>query len=126
MPVRRAAVRRAIEYVDQLMKPITAMELARKVGVCQRTLEYGFREVLGIPPARYLRFHRLNRACRELGSADSQRVTVTQVAAKRGFLHPGRFSGAYLTHFGEHPSTTLARVRPIHSARLVDVFPRQK
>jgi AraC-like DNA-binding protein len=125
MPVRRAAVRRAIEYLDQLMKPITAIELASEVGVCQRTLEYGFCEVLGIPPAKYLRFHRLNRACRELASADPRWVTVTQVAARWGFLHPGRFSGAYLTHFGEHPSTTLKRVRPIPSARLADVFPRE-
>ncbi len=122
MPVRRAAFRRAIEYVDHLMEPITAVELARKVGVCQRTLEYGFREVLGIPPAKYLRFHRLNHVCRELSAADPRRVTVTQIAMNWGFLHPGRFSGAYLMHFGELPSATLARIRTVPVARLVDVF----
>jgi AraC-like DNA-binding protein len=122
MSVRRAAFRRAIEYVDHLMEPITTVELAQKVGVCQRTLEYGFREVLGIPPAKYLRFHRLNHVCRELSAADPRRVTVTQIAMNWGFLHPGRFSGAYLMHFGELPSATLARIRTVPVARLVDVF----
>ncbi len=122
MTVRRAAFRRAIEFVDQLMEPITAIELARQAGVCQRTLEYGFREALSLSPAKYLRFHRLNRVCHELCLADSKSMTVTQVAMTWGFYHPGRFSAAYRTLFGELPSATLARVRTFPAARLVDVF----
>ena len=122
MTVRRAVFRRAIEWVDQLTEPVTVLELAHQVGVCQRCLEYKFREALGITPSRYLRLYRLNRACQALYLADPKRVTVTQVAMTWGFSHPGRFSGAYRRLFGEVPSVTLARVRPFPVARLVDIF----
>ncbi|WPL20834.1 helix-turn-helix domain-containing protein [Thiorhodovibrio frisius] len=35
--------------------------------------------------------------------------TITEVAARWGFLHMGRFTRAYRDLFGELPSTTLAR-----------------
>jgi AraC family ethanolamine operon transcriptional activator len=109
---RRAAVERAIEYVDCSVGPITALELAIAVGVSQRTLEYCFRNVLGTTPAAYLRLHRLNQAHRDLAAADPQASTVTEIAMKRGFSHAGRFSVAHRRLFGVTPSETLRTARP--------------
>jgi len=119
--VRQASVRRAIEHVEQSAGPITAWELAMAVGVSQRTLEYGFREVLGITPCGYLRVHRLNQAHRDLSAADPSSTTVARIALNWGFGHLGRFAIKYRQLFGRTPSTTLARARR-SPTRLVDVL----
>ena len=110
----KASVRRAIAHIESSVGPLTALELAIAVGVSQRTLEHAFREVLETTPASYLRFHRLNAAHRELVSADPKTSTITGIAIKWGFTHPGRFSSAHRELFGEAPSDALngARVSP--------------
>jgi AraC-like DNA-binding protein len=117
--LRDACVHRAIELVDEASLPMTALQLAAAVGVSQRTLEHGFRGLLGVTPAVYLRVHRMNRANHELAHGDPSSTTVTHVALKWGFSHPGRFSAAYRALFGESPSQTLrqGKIRKLFRSR---------
>lgn len=80
-------------------------------GVSERTLEYAFRERLGVTPMRYLKLHRLNLVHRRLESAGPEHAGVTEVALACGFYDLGRFAGEYRALFGELPSETLARSR---------------
>lgn len=77
-------------------------------GVCERTLQYAFRDYVRMSPTAYLRLLRLNRVREHLTIADPQETTVTDVAMRFGFLHLGRFGQDYKRVFGETPSATLA------------------
>lgn len=112
--LRRSTVRRAIEYLADTSKPITMVEWAKAAGASQRTLEYGFQEVFGVTPKAYIRLYRLNKAHRDLASADPDFAAVTDIAMKWGFFHPGRFSVMHHKLFGETPSTTLRRAEPTY------------
>jgi AraC-like DNA-binding protein len=107
---RKTAVRKAIKYLESHDEPVTALELAVAAGVSQRTMEYAFREKLEMTPAAYLRIYRLNAAHRELLAADPKVSTVTSIALKWGFSHPGRFSVIHRKMFNETPSEALSKV----------------
>jgi AraC family ethanolamine operon transcriptional activator len=77
--------------------------------VTQRTLEYGFRERLGLSPLRFLRLLRLHTARRELAAAQAGTTTVADIADRLGLLHHSRFAAEYAALFGEMPSQTWAR-----------------
>ena len=108
---RRRLVTRAIEFIGVSTVPLTALELASRLGVSQRTLELTFHEILGCTPAAYLRIRRMNQAHRDLARANPGDATVTEIAIKWGFLHAGRFSAAYRELFGCLPSETLKKQR---------------
>ena len=107
---RRRAVRRALEYVEGDPEPLPTMpELCRVASVSQRTLEYAFRDLLGVTPVRYLKLLRLNRVRQTLSQRTPDRETVTSVAARFGFGDLGRFAVEYRQLFGERPSEALRR-----------------
>ena len=108
---RKTCVRNAIAFAESSDGPLTSLDLAVAVGVGQRTLQYAFQEALEMTPASYLHLHRLNSAHRELIATDSGTTTVTRIALKWGFNHPGRFSLAHRKLFGEMPSKTLKQAR---------------
>jgi len=107
----RARVMRRLE--DALManpeKPLYMAELAAQVGASYWTLRNYCLEYLGMSPKRYLWLRRMHLARRALRRADSERTTVTEVAADYGFWEFGRFSVAYRSLFGELPSAALRR-----------------
>lgn len=107
---RRRGVRRALEYLHDQPEPhVTISALCAVAGVSARTLEYGFREHLGMTPMRYARLVRLNGARRDLLRTAPHATTVTDVALGWGFVELGRFAGEYRRFFGELPSETLRR-----------------
>jgi AraC family ethanolamine operon transcriptional activator len=109
---RRAAVRLIEEYLAAHPRALPSLaELCALAGVSERTLEYAFREQLGLTPGRYLRVRRLNGARRELRSGAPDARRVTDVAMRWGFWELGRFASDYRTLFGERPSETLAAAR---------------
>jgi AraC family ethanolamine operon transcriptional activator len=118
---RRAAVRRVEEWLDAHPGERASIPaLCNVAGVSERTLEYAFRERLGMTPARYLKIRRLNFVHRELETAAPQGASVTSIALRSGFFDLGRFAGEYRALFGELPSETLGRAvrhRPARSAR---------
>ena len=84
-------------------------ELCEAAHVSERTLQYAFRDIMGMSPVTYLHRLRLHRARNELRSARKGSTTVTDTAMKWGFWHFGAFSKAYKNCFGEVPSKTLRR-----------------
>jgi transcriptional regulator GlxA family with amidase domain len=89
--------------------PLYVSDLCRAAAVSERTLEYAFKEVMGLAPMTYLvrlRLHRVREALLE-GSQGS--TTVSAEALNWGFWHFGEFSRAYKECFGELPSDTLRR-----------------
>jgi len=50
----------------------------------------------------------MERARRDLLDADPAQASVTDIAARWGFFHLGRFSQAYRAMYQELPSQTLA------------------
>ncbi len=55
----------------------------------------------------YLRDLRLDAVHEELALAEPGSVTITEVAARWGVLHLGRFAATYRRKFEELPSDTL-------------------
>lgn len=88
-------------------RPWTVAELAAEVLMSVRSLQEAFRRSLDTTPLAYLRGIRLEKAHHELSAAEPGAVTVTEVAARWGFVHLGRFAAAYARAYREHPSATL-------------------
>jgi transcriptional regulator GlxA family with amidase domain len=105
----------ALAEVDE---PFHISALCVALAVSERTLRKAFHNAYGLPPCRHLRMLRLSQARRALLSADSRRVTVTEIATCFGFVELGRFSVEYRKVFGESPSQTLHHAFP---ERMVNV-----
>jgi AraC-like DNA-binding protein len=102
----RAHVRKAVEFIDENARsPITVGDIARHVHVCERALQLGFREEMGVSPTTYLRNIRLRGAYDDIVSQDDS-VLITEIAYRWGFQHLGRFAQTYRERFGLLPSDT--------------------
>ena len=109
-PARQRALDRAMDYLRNAdIASVRVGDLCRATAVTQRTLEYGFRQGLGLSPLRFLRLLRLHLARRELAAAQAGTTTVADIADRLGLLHHSRFAAEYAILFGEMPSQTLAR-----------------
>ncbi|MFD7705974.1 helix-turn-helix domain-containing protein [Streptomyces sp. NPDC059786] len=104
-----AALSRALSYIDDHAdQPVAVADIAAAAHVTVRALQYAFRRHLGTTPLAHLRDVRLAHAHRELRSADPDTgVTVTQIAARWGFFHPGRFATLYRDTYGVSPRGSL-------------------
>jgi AraC-like DNA-binding protein len=67
-----------------------------------------FRDFKGTSPMRYLRAARYQKVRETLRRAEPEE-SITEIAARWGFSHLGRFSVEYRRRFGESPSGTLRR-----------------
>jgi AraC-like DNA-binding protein len=95
--------------LDRIGEHLSVTDLCRVTEVSERTLEYAFREVMGLTPVAYLIRLRLHRVRQRLLAGTHGTTTVTAEAADWGFWHFGEFSRAYKNCFGELPSDTLRR-----------------
>lgn len=103
-----AMLQRAIDYIEvNLTNDIALGDIAAAVHVSPRAVQYMFRRHLDTTPVQYLRRARLHRAHLDLLAADRSQNTVTQIAAKWGFAHTGRFAVMYRETYGQSPHTTL-------------------
>lgn len=104
-------LRRAIAYIDDhAHEDISAADIAAAAHVTIRAVQHAFRRHRGITPMGYLRQARLQHAHQDLLAADpGTGVTVTDVAARWGFFHPGRFAHYYRNTYGCPPYQTLQR-----------------
>lgn len=101
-------MRRVIDYLHCYCNDVpTIPELCQIADLSERSLQYGFKEYLGVTPIRYLRLLRLNNVRRELLISHPKQNRVVDVALNWGFIELGRFSGEYRQLFQELPSTTL-------------------
>lgn len=110
-PYRRAAlVAKAKEHImAHLDQPLTLSEICQTVCASQRSLHYGFQEMLGMGPMAFVKVQRLHGIRRALLYAEPQPTTVAHIAHKWGFFSLGHFSRDYKQLFGESPSQTLQR-----------------
>ena len=107
---RIAAAKRVIDYLQEHAKELPDMQTLCKVaGTGERSLQYGFRDYLGMTPIQYLRVIRLNGVRAELQGASYNQTKVTSVAVSWGFIELGHFAKEYKKLFKELPSTTLHR-----------------
>ncbi|MFE9673886.1 helix-turn-helix transcriptional regulator [Streptomyces sp. NPDC006259] len=106
---RPATLRRALAYIDDHAdEPITVADIAAAAHVTVRALQYAFRRHLDTTPLAHLRGVRLAHAHDDLRAASpTDGTTVTDVAARWGFLHPGRFATLYRSAYGRPPHRTL-------------------
>ncbi len=108
----RRLVRQAEEFIlEQSDKRVRLIDICAQTEVSERTLQYAFREVLGMSPIQYLNQVRLHQVRRGLSSASPLSTTVSAEACRWGFLHFGEFTQAYKALFGELPSATLSNCR---------------
>ena len=109
---RSSYVRAAREYIEaHLTGTVRISAVADAVQVTRRTLEFSFRDILGMKPVDYLLMSRLNLSRKLLleSSCKPQRGDVARIAQNSGLSHLGRFSRDYRDLFGEFPSETLKR-----------------
>jgi AraC-like DNA-binding protein len=107
-----AAGIRPVSHAVELLRnspayPWTVTELAARVSLSVRSLKEGFRRSLDTTPMTYLRHLRLEKVHEELALAAPGTVSVTEVTARWGFVHLGRFAAAYRSEFSERPSDTM-------------------
>jgi AraC-like DNA-binding protein len=101
-------LRRAIEYMDaNATNDIALADIAEAIHVTPRAVQYMFRRHLDSTPLQYLRRIRLHYAHLELSAADRMHDTVTEIAARWGFAHTGRFAVLYRQTYGQSPHQTL-------------------
>jgi AraC-like DNA-binding protein len=107
LPHRVRIFKAAKDLIHREEPPLNVSELARGVGVSERTLSHCFRTTVGQSPRTFLRAYRLNKT-RDyiIRRADQEENVVTAAAMRYGFWHLGRFSAYYRTQFGEYPSAT--------------------
>lgn len=109
---RRQAVDRAREYIRaNLAEPIRLSALCKHARTQARSLEYGFREVLGLSPIAYVRTMRLHRVRRLLLSTAVRSRSISEIAMDCGFWHLSQFAVDYKSLFSESPSVTYRRTR---------------
>ena len=97
---------------ESLERALYVPEICRTIGVSERTLRSCCQEQLGMSPKFYLLKRRMHIARRDLRNAVPTATTVTEVAARYGFWHFGRFAREYRQLFDELPSSTLGRPPP--------------
>ena len=107
--VAPSAVRRAAAFMDaHAGSPVTVAEVAEAAGVSVRAMQYAFRSHYGMTPTGYLRRVRLERAHRQLQTADAAGgMTVAAAARRWGWANQAKFAAAYRAHYGVPPSHTL-------------------
>ena len=101
---RPRIVKRVLDGLhDDPARAWTAADMAELAGTSVRRLQEGFRQYVGRSPSECLLDIRLSRAHEDLKALGSS-VTVSEVAARWGFTHAGRFSAAYRRRYGKSPS----------------------
>jgi AraC-like DNA-binding protein len=97
----------AIRYTEDHLDRVEATDVARAVGVSERTLRRKFLACTGMSWRTYLTQSRLLRAMALLAEPAS---TVLQVATAVGFDSLSSFTRAFTTYSGEKPSAYRRRV----------------
>jgi len=94
----------------RLENPPSIVELAQQVGMSDRTLLRGFKQLFGTTVIGYSMQQRLKRAEHLLRQGDR---TVAEVARLTGYGHLGYFASAFKRQFGITPSECLAGKKSI-------------
>lgn len=108
-PDEKAYLARAIRERLHERPDMTFLDICGDLSISERTLRRVFSQIYAISPGQYHLTLRLNGVRQELKAHGVRVGTISQVAARYGFWHMGRFSAQYRRHFGETPSQTVSR-----------------
>lgn len=90
-------------------KHIRVDELCCEAQVSARTLQYLFKQQIGMTPKGYLNGQKLYLAHKQLWQSNPSKTEIQDIANNLGFWHMGQFAADYRKLFGELPSMTLKR-----------------
>ena len=112
-PSRRAKLIAQAEQkmLAHLEKPLTLKQLAQNLGSSSCALSFGFKDLFGVSPMRYLKIRRLNAVRQRLKASEPKNCSIAILASKFGFFSPSHFARDYKAMFGELPSETLRKRR---------------
>lgn len=99
---------------SQFANPPSSSELARQVGVSDRTLQRGFRALFNTTVVGYLIQQRLEQAEKLLRQGN---LKVTEVAHLVGYEHLGQFAAAFKRQFGITPRQCLAGEKTVFRSK---------
>lgn len=121
LPRRRMAVERVRRFIhEHLAESMTLADLCHHAHLQARSLEYGFRDLVGLSPFKYIKMLRLAEVRRRLQASNAGERSVSQVALDCGFSHLSQFAADYKRAFLESPSATARSIdsrRPPRVAR---------
>jgi len=119
LPRRRLAVERVRRFIhDHLAESLTLAELCQHAHLQARSLEYGFRDLVGLSPFKYIKMLRLGEVRRRLQASSASERSVSEVALDCGFCHLSQFAADYKRVFLESPSATRRAIGRARPARL--------
>jgi AraC-like DNA-binding protein len=104
---RRMAVERVRRFIhEHLAESMTLAELCQHAHLQARSLEYGFRDLVGLSPFKYIKMLRLAEVRRRLQMSSPAERSVSELALDCGFCHLSQFAADYKRVFLESPSAT--------------------
>jgi AraC-like DNA-binding protein len=104
---RRMAVERVRRFIhEHLAETMTLAELCQHAHLQARSLEYGFRDLVGLSPFKYIKMLRLAEVRRRLQTTNAAERSVSELALDCGFCHLSQFAADYKRVFLESPSAT--------------------
>jgi len=119
LPRRRMAVERVRRFIhEHLAETMTLAELCQHAHLQARSLEYGFRDLVGLSPFKYIKMLRLGEVRRRLQASGAAERSVSEVALDCGFCHLSQFAADYKRVFLESPSATRRAIGCAQPARL--------
>jgi AraC family ethanolamine operon transcriptional activator len=119
LPRRRMAVERVRRFIhEHLAESMTLAELCRQAHLQARSLEYGFRDLVGLSPFKYIKMLRLGEVRRRLQTSSATERSVSEVALDCGFCHLSQFAADYKRVFLESPSATRRAIVALRPARV--------
>ena len=102
------------KMLTNLEKPLTLKQLAQDLESSSSALLYGFQDLFGISPMRYLKVRRLNAVRQRLKASEPESCTIAVLAGQFGFYSPCHFTRDYKAMFGELPSETLQKTAKVN------------
>ncbi len=116
---RRMAVERVRRFIhEHLAESMTLAELCQHAHLQARSLEYGFRDLVGLSPFKYIKMLRLAEVRRRLQASNPAERSVSELALDCGFCHLSQFAADYKRVFLESPSATRRASEHSSPARL--------
>lgn len=106
---KRHTLKLAMEFIRSSdLGYVTVPDVADAASVSERTLQYAFKQQLGMTPKKFIKRYHLHCLHRDLRRNKSDNVTT--LALKWGFWHMGQLGVDYKRLFGELPSRTLRKM----------------
>lgn len=118
LPVRsEGRFGRILSWIEKnLDRSISVSDLAREMGMSERTLHRQFSSVVGTTPANYLMHTRIRRAAEQLSGHHWEKKRISDVAAACGFEDSNYFSRCFRQVIGKTPRQYR------NAARIVSFF----